>query len=276
MRDVSGFSLASVFAEGTTYYVRNLSLILPLSLLAFTPAFVVMALGVNDAFRFDLGPVKGQLNYPELTSLVCGVWLQAGLSLGVMCHLEGGYSRHFGEILIDSIRSLIRCAHVAFGVVAVFVVGFLVFVWPSAVLANTLVGAVSPFAVAVFGVGFVAGALAGLVLATILWVAVPSVAVEHRGVVAALRRSYELTRNHRARILGLLIIFVVIGEIAGFVVSLVFTFLVPGGLLSPEIGQQIGEIVTWGLVGTVAVVSYHDLRVLKEGAASKAISRAFE
>lgn len=46
--------------------------------------------------------------------------------------------------------------------------------------------------------------------------------------------------------------------------------------MSPEIGQQIGEIAIWGLVGTVAVVSYHDLRVLKEGAASKAISRAFE
>ena len=275
MREVGRFSLGSVLAEGARYYVRNLSVILPLSLLAFTPAFLVMAISVNDAFRFDLGPVGGELRYREMTGLFCGVWLQAGLSLGVMRHLEGGYHRDFGEVLIGSIHSLFRFAHVAFGVVAVFVVGFLTFVWPSAVLANTLAGTLSSFAVAIAVVGFIAVALMGLVLATILWVAVPSAAVEHCGIVSALGRSYELTRNHRARILGLLMILVVIGVIAEFVVSLVF-YRVPGNLLSPEMAKQIGSILIWGLVGSVAVVSYHDLRILEEGTANRAISKAFE
>lgn len=234
-----------MLATGTEYYVRNLSLILPISLLAFVPAFLVIAVTVNDSLRLDLGPVTGELRYREMTTLVCGVWLQAGISLGAIRHLEGGHWR-YGDILIESIRSLLRCAPVALASVAVVVVGLLALVLP------------------------------GLVLATMLWVAVPSAAVERHGLVRALTRSYELTRDYRLRILGLLLIFVVIGAIVEFAISLVLFPLVPEGLLSLGTAKQVGAVFIWGLFGSIAVVCYYDLRTLKEGAANRVIAQAFE
>ena len=245
MRDVSRFSLGSVLATGSRHYARNLSVILPISLLAFVPAFLVIGAIVNDALRFDLGPVRGEFRYREMTTLVCGVWLQAGISLGAIRHLEGGRWR-YGDILIGSIRSLIRCAPVALASVAVFVVGSLAFVLP------------------------------GMVVATMLWVAVPCAAVERHGLVRALTRSYELTRGYRLRILGLFLIFVAIGAGVEFAISLVLFPLVPEGLLSLGTAKQVGAVLIWGLFGSIAVVCYYDLRTLKEGAASKAIVQAFE
>ncbi|MYF31094.1 MAG: hypothetical protein F4029_03995 [Gammaproteobacteria bacterium] len=245
MRDASTFPLGGVLAAGTRYYVRNLALILPVSLLAFVPAFVVIAVSVDEGFRFDLGPAKVEFRYRELTSLVCGVWLQAGLSTIVIRQLEGSY-QDFGETLVASIHSLFRCAHVA------------------------LIGAV------VFVVGLMALALPGLVLATMLWVAMPSAAVERCGLVGALRRSYELTREYRLRILGLFLAFVVVLLIVEFAIGLVLFPRVPEGLSSQEIVKQIGGIFIGGLVGSIVAVSYYYLRTIKEGASSKAIAQAFD
>ena len=234
-----------MLATGTKYYFRNLSLILPVSLLAFAPAFAVIAISVDDAFRFDLGPVRIEVRYREMTSLVCGICLQAGLSLGAIRHLEGGY-RDFGEDLIGSIQSLFRCVPVALAGVALVVVGLLAFVFP------------------------------GLALATMLWVALPSAAVEHRGLVGALQRSFELTRGYRLRILCLLMVFLALGIAVEFAIGLASSFLVPGGLGFLAVAKQIGAILISGLVGSVAAVSYYDLRTLREGAASRAITQAFE
>lgn len=245
MRDVSRFSLGSVLATGSRHFARNLSVILPISLLAFAPAFLVIAIPVNDALRFDLGPVSVEFRYPEMTTLVCGVWLQAGLSFGAIRHLEGD-EWDYGDILIGSIRSLLRCAPVAMAGVAVVVVGLLAFVLP------------------------------GVVLATMLWVAVPSAAIERHGLVRALTRSYELTRDYRLRILGLLLIFVAIGASVEFAISLVLFPLVPEGLLSLGTAKQVGAVFIWGLFGSIAVVCYYDLRTLKEGAANRVIAQAFE
>jgi len=77
-------------------------------------------------------------------------------------------------------------------------------------------------------------------------------------------------------ILGLFLAFVVVLVIVEFAIGLVLFFLVPEGLSSQQIVKQIGGILIGGLFGSVAVVSYHDLRTLKEGAASKAIAQAFE
>lgn len=234
-----------MLATGTRHYVRNLTLILPVSLLAFVPAFVVIAVSVDEAFGFDFGPVKVEFRYRGLTSLICGVWLQAGLGTVVVRRLEGSH-QDFGEALVASIHSLFRCAHVALVGTVVFVVGLMAFVLP------------------------------GLVLATMLWVAMPSAAVERCGLVRALQRSYELTREYRLRILGLFLAFVVVLVIVEFAIGLVLSYLVPEGLSSQQIVKQIGGILIGGLFGSVAVVSYHDLRTLKQGAASKAIAQAFE
>ena len=39
--------------------------------------------------------------------------------------------------------------------------------------------------------------------------------------------------------------------------------------------REVGRF-SLGSVGSVAVVSYHDLRILEEGTANRAISKAFE
>ena len=48
------------------------------------------------------------------------------------------------------------------------------------------------------------------------------------------------------------------------------------GVVPPDVVLQITGMLAWGLVGSVAAVCYHDLRVLKEGASGKSIVRVFE
>jgi hypothetical protein len=112
------------------------------------------------------------------------------------------------------------------------------------------------------------------ILYTMWFVAVAACVVERRGPFAAMGRSKQLTKGHRWRIFGLILLLVLVSIIASVLIELV---------LRPAGGTILTFIVTvvwtaiWGAYYAVSVaVSYHDLRVAKEGVDIEQIVAVFD
>ncbi|MEQ8766084.1 MAG: hypothetical protein RL885_19355 [Planctomycetota bacterium] len=105
-----------------------------------------------------------------------------------------------------------------------------------------------------------------------LWVAIPAAVVERPGVFGALSRSWELTRNNRLAIFGLMVII------------MIFAALLAGLLVM--VTNALGQALAWvglfanipgiSLMAVLTAVTYHDLRVSKEGIGSEELASIFD
>ncbi len=133
--------------------------------------------------------------------------------------------------------------------------------------------------------GFAALIIPGFIVMTMLWVAVPAAVIERNGL-SALPRSAALTKGYRWRIFGLLIslffiLFLLalpVGAISGV---LVYTMMTGGGSLGAALvlSMALNWLVasfTGAFFAVVYAVSYHDLRVAKEGADTDQIASVFD
>ena len=113
----------------------------------------------------------------------------------------------------------------------------------------------------------------GLILMVMWAISVPACVVEGLGPVASLRRSSRLTKGHRWKIFGLVILLMIVNFIAGAIVSLV---LKPVGAYASVVGNLIW-IAVWGAFWHCTIVMiYHDLRVAKEGIDTEQIASVFD
>lgn len=123
------------------------------------------------------------------------------------------------------------------------------------------------------------------VLLYLAWlVATPALVMERGGISTSLRRSVELTRNHRGRLLGLVaVVLVVTVVLSTFVTSLLGQLLgqmTPTALLLVSEGvSAVLAMFTGSWAGAVSALAYVDLRIRKENlapalaAAARAIPR---
>jgi hypothetical protein len=123
------------------------------------------------------------------------------------------------------------------------------------------------------------------VMLYLMWSVATSVCVvEQLGPFRSMGRSRELTRGHRWKIFGLILLTVIPAGIVGLIVSAVAVGALgtvmglPSALVGP-LGQVVGLL--WGAVWKafyviLAVVIYHDLRVAKEGVDTEKIAAVFE
>jgi hypothetical protein len=135
----------------------------------------------------------------------------------------------------------------------------------------------------VVGVALLVGILTGLaamllifpafIVLTMLFVAMPVCIVEQLGPVKSMGRSANLTKGYRWRIFGLWLVVIL--------VTLIGTALI--GAISFLTGTAVGLVLKliWGaLAGAfnaiMVVVSYHDLRVAKEGVDTDKIASVFD
>jgi hypothetical protein len=140
---------------------------------------------------------------------------------------------------------------------------------------------------ALMGASFLLGA-PGLVFVALLLVvpaallmwamATPVCVVERLGPFRSLSRSRALTKGHRFRILGLLLLTLIFGWIVGAILDAILA-LGPAGSFGAAVTQTINLI--WNALWTaffalVIVVAYHDLRVAKEGIDTEQIAAVFE
>jgi len=133
----------------------------------------------------------------------------------------------------------------------------------------------------VVGIAMIALGIVAVVLSMMFWVSVQCIASERTGIVAGLRRSAERTKGRRWSIFGLTLILgimilpvmfaisalghVPVRELAGAKMT-----TVPGAIWYSV------TILLSALSATVVTVSYHYLRIEKDGFEGKDVVRVFE
>jgi hypothetical protein len=124
------------------------------------------------------------------------------------------------------------------------------------------------------GIGFVFFIVPGLILLTMWFVAIPVCVVERLGPIGSLGRSRKLTKGYRWKILGLVLLLYLIGIFASLFVGGTLTAL--GGTPLAVIGALIWSAIWGTFASVVIVVTYHDLRVAKEGVDTEQIISVFD
>jgi hypothetical protein len=112
------------------------------------------------------------------------------------------------------------------------------------------------------------------ILYTMWFVAVAACVVERRGPFAAMGRSKQLTKGHRWRIFGLILLLFLVSIIASVLIELVLRRT--GGTILTFL-VTVAWTAIWGAYYAISVaVSYHDLRVAKEGVDIEQIVAVFD
>ena len=242
MRQVEEFSIGGVLKATFQVFGKNLVPFILLGLVIAVPTILVL-----EWIGRELSILTASL-VSYIVNLLSYALLQAVFAYGVF-HTLRGKSLNVQEILVQSIR-----------------------VFPYALLASL-----------VAGLAIIAGTLLliipGIILSVILWLAVPAAAVEKKRPRAALERSGELTKGHRWKVFGLIVLYAFASFAIGLVIVLTVTSLDPEKLASFNSFTHPATWFAWILsaIGAVSAgVAYYDLRFLKEDMDSEAIGEVFE
>ncbi|MEM8884952.1 MAG: hypothetical protein AAGD14_12845 [Planctomycetota bacterium] len=119
------------------------------------------------------------------------------------------------------------------------------------------------------------GAIPALILYLMFFVAVPSAVVERPGIMGAIRRSVELTRGYKGTLFLILMVVGIIQAIIGGGVG--FAFVTAEGDFEPMFDWVLlgVGVIFAGLQATLSAVTYHDLRVVKEGVGVEELQQVF-
>ena len=113
----------------------------------------------------------------------------------------------------------------------------------------------------------------GLILYTMWFVGLPACVIERLGPWRSLRRSRELTKGHRWKLFGLALL-LLITSLGGLLIH--FGLSAVAGPVVGLIGRLIWRGI-WGAFATVVVtVTYHDLRMAKDGGDIEQIAVVFD
>jgi hypothetical protein len=113
----------------------------------------------------------------------------------------------------------------------------------------------------------------GLILYVVWFVGLPACVVERVGPWTSFRRSQELTKGYRWKILALALLFPVLDAGGSQVIVPVLAL---AGPIVGLTGELIWTRVTAAFIGIVFAVTYYDLRVIKEGVEFEQITAVFD
>jgi hypothetical protein len=122
--------------------------------------------------------------------------------------------------------------------------------------------------------GFILFIVPGLILLTMWFVATPACVVEQLGPFKSMGRSAALTGGHRWKIFGLMLLLFVINGVGSGMIGGILA--VVGGPTLVLIGSLIWSGIWGACYAVAAVVTYHDLRVAKEGIDIEQIASVFD
>jgi len=114
----------------------------------------------------------------------------------------------------------------------------------------------------------------GIILGIMWYVGTPVCVVEKKGPMASLGRSSELTKGHRWKIFGMLLLLFIVAALVGGIIDALL------GLSRSPVLVALGTLAWTGVWGAFyaifGVVTYHDLRVAKEGVDIHEIAAVFD
>ena len=128
------------------------------------------------------------------------------------------------------------------------------------------------------GIGVFLGSLLllvpGLILMTMWYVAAPVCVVAQKGPLSSMGRSSELTKGHRWKVFGMILLVIIVGAlVSGIILGLL-------SVVQSNVLVTLGHLVwngVWGAFYAIfVVVTYHDLRVAKEGVDVHQIAAVFD
>ena len=113
----------------------------------------------------------------------------------------------------------------------------------------------------------------GIMLYVMWLVAVAACVVERTGPWRSLRRSQELTKGHRWKIFGIFLLMMLLSLVGPL---LQFVLTATAGPTAAAIGNAIWAAIGSAFSAVVIAVTYHDLRVAKEGIDIEQIASVFD
>jgi hypothetical protein len=124
------------------------------------------------------------------------------------------------------------------------------------------------------GIGLLLLIFPGVVLLIMWAVATPACVVERLGVRASMARSSDLTQGHRWQIFGMMVLVGFAESIAGAGVKAALGVAGSAGLVIA--GTLLWNGLSGAFSAILAVATYHDLRVAKEGVDTGRIAAVFD
>jgi hypothetical protein len=126
--------------------------------------------------------------------------------------------------------------------------------------------------------GLVLFIVPGIIVVVVFAVTVPAYVVERPGIIGSFRRSRELTKGNRWRVLGVFVLVMVlligVGFANGFLVG--FASVMGSGLTLAFILNYVISALSSAFFSVNAAVLYHDLRIAKEGVSTDQIAAVFD
>jgi MFS family permease len=113
------------------------------------------------------------------------------------------------------------------------------------------------------GTGLMLLVIPGIIFGLMFYVALPACVVERLGPIASMKRSIALTKGHRWKIFGILILIGLLSGIGGAVIATILTMV--GGAKAMLIGRFVWQAIMGAFGAVVVAVIYHDLRAAREG-----------
>lgn len=128
------------------------------------------------------------------------------------------------------------------------------------------------------GLGIVVGVfflvVPGLVLLITWFVATPACVVERLGPSESMERSTHLTRGYRWKIFGMVLFLIVADQAGAFALDAVLRL--GGSAVLTKLGTFTWNAAWAAFYAVIGVVTYHDLRVAKEGIDIHEIASVFD
>jgi uncharacterized membrane protein len=124
------------------------------------------------------------------------------------------------------------------------------------------------------GLGALLLIVPGLMLMTMWFVSTPACVVERTGPWTSMKRSAALTKGHRWKIFGLLLLLILLSAIVAGLMQLVLMQV--GSTILVLLGTLLWGALWTAYYSIAVVTTYHDLRVAKEGIDIEQIASVFD
>jgi len=122
-------------------------------------------------------------------------------------------------------------------------------------------------------IGLILLIIPGLILYTIWFVSVAACVVERTGAWASMRRSRELTKGHRWKVFGIVLLLILLSLVNPL---LQVVLSAAGGAILALIGTTIWTAIGSALSSVLIAVTYYELRAAKEGIDIEQIASVFD